>query len=561
MALMELIAFDEQGNCLGGSFMDYLSRPRWRCPTGSSASTVTPSPHHPIGAKGVGESATVGLAAGDRQRGHRRAQALRRPPHGHAAARRPACGRRCREGGAAAVISPSLAAGPRTLRDGGDAVRARDGRARAAPDQRARRRRGARARATARSTGFVGGALRARSACACTPLRALETGEPLLLRIVPGPRRRGARERGRRRPSHNPCLSGGALEIFLEPLAARAAPGRDRARRRSRGRSPSSAARRGSRSSPTPRRHRAATRRGGRRLARPRRGGRAARRAERRRPLRRARGEPQARRRRCRAVAGVPEDAARARPTRRPGSTSARGRRRRSPCRSWPRSSVRRARAASGAARSRRHAATDCHPMAQPDRLSVGEGCVLAAGGSRRLGPPKQLLPYGGGTLLDHVLDTARACGFDQLVCRPRRGADDVRATVDLRGADVVVNASYGTGCSSSIAAALAHGRPARPTCSCSARRPAGRAAGDRARRCWPAAATRRWPPAATRTGAGTRSRSRARRSATSRRCTATRPSGGCSTSAPADVAEVAVAGRGPARRRHLGGLRGRAAA
>ena len=44
-------------------------------------------------------------------------------------------------------------------------------------------------------------------------------------------------------------------------------------------------------------------------------------------------------------------------------------------------------------------------------------GLVLAAGGSRRLGRPKQLLPFGGGTLLGHVLGTARACRFDQLVC------------------------------------------------------------------------------------------------------------------------------------------------
>lgn len=82
-------------------------------------------------------------------------------------------------------------------------------------------------------------------------------------------------------------------------------------------------------------------------------------------------------------------------------------------------------------------------------------GLVLAAGGSRRLGRPKQLLPYGGGTLLDHVLGTARACGFDQLVCVLGGASEDVRATVDLRGADVVVNREFGTGCSSSIAAAL----------------------------------------------------------------------------------------------------------
>jgi carbon-monoxide dehydrogenase large subunit len=60
MALMEVIAFDEDGNCLGGSFMDYLLPTSVECPSWELGETVTPSPHHPIGAKGVGESATVG---------------------------------------------------------------------------------------------------------------------------------------------------------------------------------------------------------------------------------------------------------------------------------------------------------------------------------------------------------------------------------------------------------------------------------------------------------------------------------------------------------------------
>jgi carbon-monoxide dehydrogenase large subunit len=63
MALMELIAFDEDGNCLGGSFMDYLLPTSLECPSWELGETVTPSPHHPIGAKGVGESATVGSPA------------------------------------------------------------------------------------------------------------------------------------------------------------------------------------------------------------------------------------------------------------------------------------------------------------------------------------------------------------------------------------------------------------------------------------------------------------------------------------------------------------------
>ncbi len=63
MALMQVIAFDEEGNCLGGSFMDYLLPTSIECPSWELGSTVTPSPHHPLGCKGVGESATVGSPA------------------------------------------------------------------------------------------------------------------------------------------------------------------------------------------------------------------------------------------------------------------------------------------------------------------------------------------------------------------------------------------------------------------------------------------------------------------------------------------------------------------
>ncbi len=60
MALMQVMAFDEDGNHLGASFMDYLLPTSMECPSWELGETVTPSPHHPLGAKGVGESATVG---------------------------------------------------------------------------------------------------------------------------------------------------------------------------------------------------------------------------------------------------------------------------------------------------------------------------------------------------------------------------------------------------------------------------------------------------------------------------------------------------------------------
>ena len=93
--------------------------------------------------------------------------------------------------------------------------------------------------------------------------------------------------------------------------------------------------------------------------------------------------------------------------------------------------------------------------MQSPRAETFVTGLVLGAGGSRRLGRPKQLLPYGDRTLLGHALDTARRCGFDQLVVPIGGAADEVRERVDLTGAQVVVNYAYGEGCSSSIAAAL----------------------------------------------------------------------------------------------------------
>jgi carbon-monoxide dehydrogenase large subunit len=59
-ALYEEISYDEQGNIHGGSFIDYLVPTAMETPKWETDRTVTPSPHHPIGAKGIGESATVG---------------------------------------------------------------------------------------------------------------------------------------------------------------------------------------------------------------------------------------------------------------------------------------------------------------------------------------------------------------------------------------------------------------------------------------------------------------------------------------------------------------------
>ena len=60
MANMQYITYDEEGNCIGANYMDFLLPTAWETPGFELYEVVTPCPHHPIGAKGVGECATVG---------------------------------------------------------------------------------------------------------------------------------------------------------------------------------------------------------------------------------------------------------------------------------------------------------------------------------------------------------------------------------------------------------------------------------------------------------------------------------------------------------------------
>ena len=63
IAFMQLISYDESGNVQGGNFMDYLVPTAVETPHWETGKTCTPSPHHPFGAKGVGESPNVGSPA------------------------------------------------------------------------------------------------------------------------------------------------------------------------------------------------------------------------------------------------------------------------------------------------------------------------------------------------------------------------------------------------------------------------------------------------------------------------------------------------------------------
>ena len=58
--MYEGIEYDDEGNVLNGTFMDYLVPTAVESPHWETGHTITPSPHHPLGAKGVAESPTVG---------------------------------------------------------------------------------------------------------------------------------------------------------------------------------------------------------------------------------------------------------------------------------------------------------------------------------------------------------------------------------------------------------------------------------------------------------------------------------------------------------------------
>ena len=83
-------------------------------------------------------------------------------------------------------------------------------------------------------------------------------------------------------------------------------------------------------------------------------------------------------------------------------------------------------------------------------------GLVLGAGASQRFGPPKQLTPYHGTTMLGWVVDQAqRSSALDEVVVVLGRAAEEIRKQVDFGAARVVENPVFGEGCSSSYRAGI----------------------------------------------------------------------------------------------------------
>ncbi len=82
-------------------------------------------------------------------------------------------------------------------------------------------------------------------------------------------------------------------------------------------------------------------------------------------------------------------------------------------------------------------------------------GLLLAAGSSRRLGQPKQLLPFQGGTLLDASLDVVRNAPVDRRFATVGGAAPEVLEATDFSDFTVVESVHHTNGCSSSIVSAL----------------------------------------------------------------------------------------------------------
>jgi molybdenum cofactor cytidylyltransferase len=92
---------------------------------------------------------------------------------------------------------------------------------------------------------------------------------------------------------------------------------------------------------------------------------------------------------------------------------------------------------------------------AQQNRSGVA-AVVLAAGMSRRMGTPKQLLRMGDETILERTLKNVRASNSSEIILVLGHAAEDVQKTIATEGLKVVVNPDYEQGMGTSLRSGLA---------------------------------------------------------------------------------------------------------
>jgi molybdenum cofactor cytidylyltransferase len=90
-----------------------------------------------------------------------------------------------------------------------------------------------------------------------------------------------------------------------------------------------------------------------------------------------------------------------------------------------------------------------------PKSTTSAAAMILAAGGGSRMRSIKQLLPYGGGTLLTHAIQQAQIAGFDRIIVVIGAFASEVRSAIRDLKVEVAENEHWETGMGSSIVAGL----------------------------------------------------------------------------------------------------------
>src|SRR5580658_3357163 len=82
---------------------------------------------------------------------------------------------------------------------------------------------------------------------------------------------------------------------------------------------------------------------------------------------------------------------------------------------------------------------------------------ILAAGESRRMGQPKQLLPFAGKTMLECVIDAFRSPRVDEIRVVLGYKADEIAARISHAPCKIVKNERYQQGMFTSMQAGLRH--------------------------------------------------------------------------------------------------------